>query len=136
MILQYPLCTVLICQYTTELRISHSLCFLIQSRRNHVMGGEVRRTSIHMKKSSNLRDDKNDFPYELFLIQLTFIFHWYKMLIYLFVNVSMPKSCIYHLSPLHVSFSYRYAVSLFFITAMFFSSRCINVLQFCSIIFN
>ena len=52
-------------------------------------------------------------------------------------NVSMPKSCIYHLSALHVSlslsFSYGYAVSLFFITPMFFSSRFISVLQFISL---
>ena len=44
-----------------------------------MLGGEVRRTSIHIKKSSNLPDDKNDFPYVLFLIKVTFIFYWYKM---------------------------------------------------------
>ena len=52
---------------------------------NWCWGGEVRRTSIHIKKSSNLPDDKNDFPYVLFLIKELLFFIDTKCVIYLFV---------------------------------------------------
>ena len=121
---------------------------------------------------SNLPDDKNDFPYVLFLIKVTFIFYWYKMCNLFFCFVEKMWCCneikinllekdqwrTFSITICSYGFSLLPSlnlcpllsinlvstsqcqnpafISLFFITAMFFSSRCINVLQFCSIIFN
>ena len=84
MVLHHSLCTVLkspVCRGTAYISL-----FLIQSCRLIGVGvARLEEPVFIIEKSSNLPDDKNDFPYVLFLIKELLFFIDTKCVIYLFV---------------------------------------------------
>ena len=83
MVLHHSICTVEIASMRMPRNCVYLTVFNTIMSLNWCWGGEVRRTSIHIKKSSNLPDDKNDFPYVLFLIKELLFFIDTKCVIYL-----------------------------------------------------